>query len=104
MIAVQPYGDRSDYPTVSDEDWHKVNYNAIMQCSVCDLRNRCGQTLHRAHYRKSTDLIICSQDFLMEHLATKESREREGQLALLPEVSMMVLDEGHLLEYAAQRQ
>ena len=40
----------------------------------------------------------------MEHLATKESREREGQLALLPEVSMMVLDEGHLLEYAAQKQ
>ncbi|MEY9976673.1 ATP-dependent DNA helicase [Lysinibacillus sp. RC79] len=103
MIAIQPYGERSDYPTVSDEDWQKVNYNSIMQCSVCDLRNRCGQTLHRAHYRKSTDLIICSQDFLMEHLATKESREREGQLALLPEVSMMVLDEGHLLEYAAQK-
>ncbi|MBG9453992.1 ATP-dependent helicase [Lysinibacillus sphaericus] len=103
MIAIQPYGERSNYPTVSDEDWQKVNYNSIMQCSVCDLRNRCGQTLHRAHYRKSADLIICSQDFLMEHLATKESREREGQLALLPEVSMMVLDEGHLLEYAAQK-
>lgn len=103
MIAVQPYGERSDYPLVTDEDWEKVNYNSIMQCAVCDLRNRCGQTLHRAHYRKSTDLIICSQDFLMEHLATKESREREGQLPLLPEVSMMVLDEGHLLEYAAQK-
>lgn len=103
MIAVHPYGARSDYPTVTDDDWQKVNYNAIMQCGVCDLRNRCGQTLHRAHYRKSTDLIICSQDFLMEHLATKESREREGQLALLPEVSMIVLDEGHLLEYAAQK-
>lgn len=103
MIAVKPYGDRSDYSSVSDEDWQKVNYNAIMQCAVCDQRNRCGQTLHRAHYRKSTDLIICSQDFLMEHLATKESRQREGQLALLPEVSMIVLDEGHLLEYAAQK-
>ncbi|RUL55515.1 ATP-dependent DNA helicase [Lysinibacillus antri] len=103
MISVSPFGARSDYPTVSDEDWQKVNYNAIMQCSVCDMRNRCGQTLHRAHYRKSSDLIICSQDFLMEHLATKESREREGQLPLLPEVSMIVLDEGHLLEYAAQK-
>ena len=40
----QPYGDRSDYPAVSDEDWQKVNYNSIMQCAVCDLRNRCGQT------------------------------------------------------------
>lgn len=103
MLNAVPYGDRSDFSTVSDEDWAKVNYNVVMQCSVCDLRNRCGQTLHRAHYRQSTDLIICSQDFLMEHLATKESREREGQLPLLPEVSMIVLDEGHLLEYAAQK-
>lgn len=103
MLNAVPYGERSDFPTVSDEDWQKVNYNAVMQCSVCDLRNRCGQTLHRAHYRSSTDLIICSQDFLMEHLASKESREREGQLPLLPEVSMIVLDEGHLLEYAAQK-
>lgn len=102
MLTVSPYGARSDYSAISDEDWQRVNYNAIMQCSVCDMRNRCGQTLHRSHYRGSSDLIICSQDFLMEHLATKESREREGQLPLLPEVSMMVLDEGHLLEYAAQ--
>ncbi|WP_102692474.1 ATP-dependent DNA helicase [Rummeliibacillus pycnus] len=97
------YGQHSDYPNISDEEWNLVNYNSIQQCSVCDLRNRCGQTLHRAHYRESTDLIICSQDFLMEHIATKESREREGQLALLPEASMIVLDEGHLLEYAAQK-
>ncbi|WP_431029924.1 ATP-dependent DNA helicase [Lysinibacillus sp. LZ02] len=103
LTKAVPYGDRSDFPTVGDEDWQKVNYNAVMQCAVCDMRNRCGQTLHRMHYRQSTDLIICSQDFLMEHLATKESREREGQLPLLPEVSMMVLDEGHLLEYAAQK-
>nr|WP_106778784.1 ATP-dependent DNA helicase [Lysinibacillus timonensis] len=103
MNAISPYGSRSDYPSISDESWQKVNYNSLMQCSVCDLRNRCGQTLHRAHYRSSTDLIICSQDFLMEHLATKESREREGHLPLLPEVSMIVLDEGHLLEYAAQK-
>ena len=103
MRTINPYGARSDFSAVGDEEWQKVNYNAIMQCSVCDVRNRCGQTLHRAHYRESSDLIICSQDFLMEHLATKESREREGQLPLLPEVSMIVLDEGHLLEYAAQK-
>ena len=103
MSEMYLYGDRSDYPTVSDEDWKQVNYNELMQCAVCDERNRCGQTLHRQHYREAGDIIICSQDFLMEHLATKESREREGQTALLPEVSMMVLDEGHLLEYAAQK-
>ncbi|SOC37594.1 ATP-dependent DNA helicase [Ureibacillus acetophenoni] len=103
MVSTELYGSRSDYPFISDESWQKVNYNSIMQCGVCEMRNRCGQTLHRAHYRSSSDLIICSQDFLMEHLATKESREREGHLPLLPEVSMIVLDEGHLLEYAAQK-
>ncbi|WP_146551970.1 ATP-dependent DNA helicase [Rummeliibacillus sp. SL167] len=101
--SLELYGQHSDYPNISDEEWNLVNYNSIQQCSVCNLRNRCGQTLHRAHYRESTDLIICSQDFLMEHISTKESRIREGQLALLPEVSMIVLDEGHLLEYAAQK-
>ena len=39
----------------------------------------------------------------MEHIWTKESRKRQGQLPLLPEVSMIVFDEGHLLEYSAQR-
>ena len=39
----------------------------------------------------------------MEHIWTKESRERQGQLPLLPEASMVVFDEGHLLEYSAQR-
>ncbi|MEK4285098.1 ATP-dependent DNA helicase [Ureibacillus sp. FSL K6-0165] len=102
-VQIPLYGARSDYPQISDENWNKVNYNSIMQCSTCEKRNRCGQTLHRTHYRKATDLIICSQDFLMEHLATKESRKREGQLTLLPDVSLIVLDEGHLLEYAAQK-
>lgn len=78
MVSTQPYGARSDYPFISDESWQKVNYNSIMQCGVCEMRNRCGQTLHRAHYRSSSDIIICSQDFLMEHLATKESREEKG--------------------------
>lgn len=100
---LEPYGQRSDYPNISDEEWSHVNYNAIQQCQVCDVRNRCGQTLHRQNYRESTDLIICSQDFYMEHIATKESREREGQTPLLPEVSMAVFDEGHLLEFAAQK-
>lgn len=103
MNTIPLYGVRSDYPSISDEQWNQVNYHSIMHCAVCDMRNKCGQTLHRKHYRSATDLIICSQDFLMEHLVTKESRIREGQLPLLPEVSMIVLDEGHLLEYAAHK-
>lgn len=103
MQKIYPYGERSQFAGVSDEDWQKVNYHPTQQCMVCDLRNRCGQTIHRQHYRESTDLIICSHEFLMEHIWTKESRIREGQMPLLPEVSMAVLDEGHLLEFAAQK-
>jgi len=103
LQAVYPYGERSAFPNVSDEDWQKVNYHPIQQCGVCDMRNRCGQTIHRQNYREAGDLIICSHDFLMEHIWTKESRLREGQMPLLPDVSMIVLDEGHLLEFAAQR-
>lgn len=103
LQKIYPYGERSQYPGVSDEDWQKVNFHPTQQCMVCDVRNRCGQTIHRQNYRESTDLIICSHEFLMEHIWTKDSRVREGQLPLLPEVSMMVLDEGHLLEFAAQK-
>lgn len=103
LQQIYPYGERSQFPHVSDEDWQKVNYHPTQQCMVCDMRNRCGQTIHRQNYRESSDLIICSHEFLMEHIWTKESRIREGQLPLLPEVSMTVLDEGHLLEFAAQK-
>ncbi|VDH01618.1 Probable ATP-dependent helicase dinG homolog [Lysinibacillus sphaericus] len=103
LSEVYPYGERSSYPDLSDGEWETINYHPIQQCGGCDLRNRCGQTIHRSEYRKASDLIICSHDFFMEHLWTKESRKRQGQLPLLPEVSMAVFDEGHLLEYAAQR-
>ncbi|MDQ1001773.1 Rad3-related DNA helicase [Neobacillus niacini] len=66
-------------------------------------RHRCGLTLNRDFYRHAKDLIICSHDFYMEHIWTKESRKREGQLPLLPDHSSVVFDEGHLLEYAAQK-
>ncbi len=69
----------------------------------CAYRHRCGLTLHREHYRNAADLIICSHDFYMEHIWTKDSRKREGQLPLLPEASSVVFDEGHLLEFASQK-
>ncbi|PSL41938.1 ATP-dependent DNA helicase DinG [Planomicrobium soli] len=98
-----PYGERSSFPDVTDDEWQQVNYHPIQNCAACDLRNKCGQTIHRNHYREATDLVICSHDFLMEHIWTKETRVREGQTPLLPESSLIVLDEGHLLEFAAQR-
>ncbi|WJY28558.1 ATP-dependent DNA helicase [Sporosarcina trichiuri] len=103
LAEVFPYGERSSYPELSDSQWETINYHPIQQCGGCELRNRCGQTIHRSEYRNAADLIICSHDFFMEHIWTKESRKRQGQLPLLPDISMTVFDEGHLLEYAAQR-
>ncbi|MFC3211460.1 ATP-dependent DNA helicase [Planomicrobium okeanokoites] len=103
MQNTYPYGERSSFPEINDDQWQQVNYHPIQNCAACELRNKCGQTIHRNHYREATDLVICSHDFLMEHLWTKETRIREGQTPLLPEFSQIVLDEGHLLEFAAQR-
>lgn len=103
MQSFEKYGDRRDYPNLSDVLWGKVNWDPLQDCFSCDKRHRCGLTLHREYYRHSTDLIICSHDFYMEHIWTKESRKREGQLPLLPEHSSVVFDEGHLLEFAAQK-
>ncbi|MED3911006.1 ATP-dependent DNA helicase [Peribacillus simplex] len=103
MNAYTAYGDRKQYPYLNDEDWSKVGWDQLQNCFTCDKRHRCGQTLSRDHYRKSSDLIICSHDFFMEHVWTKEKRKREGQLPLLPDHSCVVFDEGHLLEFAAQK-
>ncbi|OEH92982.1 ATP-dependent DNA helicase [Bacillus solimangrovi] len=103
MQSFKRYGDRKDFPDLSDDQWEKVNWDSLQQCSSCDVRHRCGMTLNRDYYRKATDLIICSHDFFMEHVWTKESRQEEGQLPLLPEMSSVVFDEGHLLEFAAQK-
>lgn len=103
MQSFFPYGDRRDYKELTDEQWEKISWDPIQDCFSCQNRHRCGQTLHREFYRSGGDLIICSQDFYMEHIWTKESRIREGQLPLLPDGSCVVFDEGHLLEYASQK-
>lgn len=103
MQSFHHYGDRKDYPELSDKQWEKVAWDPLQDCFSCPKRHRCGQTLHREYYRGARDLIICSHDFYMEHIWTKESRKREGQLPLLPESCAVVFDEGHLLEFAAQK-
>lgn len=103
MQAFSRYGDRKGYPQLTNQQWLNIGWDPLQDCFSCDLRHRCGQTLHRDYYRNATDLIICSHDFYMEHIWTKESRKREGQLPLLPESSSVVFDEGHLLEYASQK-
>lgn len=103
MNRFERYGDRKEYPWVSDATWEKISWDSLQQCSTCEWRHRSGQTLNREYYRHATDIIICSHDFYMEHVWTKESRKREGQMPLLPESSCVVFDEGHLLEFAAQK-
>ncbi|ASN06942.1 ATP-dependent DNA helicase [Virgibacillus necropolis] len=103
MKSFERYGDRKEYPWVSNATWEKIAWDPLQQCSTCEWRHRSGQTLNRDYYRHATDIIICSHDFYMEHVWTKESRKREGQLPLLPESSSVVFDEGHLLEFAAQK-
>ena len=103
MTKFEVYGDRKEYPYLTDEEWSKVGWDSLQNCFSCEKRHRCGQTLSRDHYRKAQDLIVCSHDFFMEHIWTKEARKREGQLPLLPEYSTVIFDEGHLLEFSAQK-
>ncbi|BCB04480.1 ATP-dependent DNA helicase [Bacillus sp. KH172YL63] len=103
MNSFSHYGDRKEYAGLSDEEWNNVGWDSLQDCMSCAYRHRCGLTLHREHYRNAADLIICSHDFYMEHIWTKDSRKREGQLPLLPEASSVVFDEGHLLEFASQK-
>ncbi|WP_010648592.1 ATP-dependent DNA helicase [Oceanobacillus massiliensis] len=103
MKSFERYGDRKEYPWVPDGKWGEIAWDPLQQCSTCDWRHRSGQTLNREYYRHAKDIIICSHDFYMEHVWTKESRKREGQMPLLPEASSVVFDEGHLLEFSAQK-
>lgn len=103
MQSFYPYGDRKHYPHLNDEQWKKIGWDTFQDCFVCDKRQRCGMTLSRDHYRKSSDIIVCSHDFYMEHVWSYEGRKRAGQLPLLPDHSAVVFDEGHLLEFAAQK-
>lgn len=103
MQSFHAYGDRRDYPQLNDEEWRAISWDPFQDCFTCDRRHRCGQTLSRDHYRRATDIIICSHDYYLEHVWTFDSRKREGQLPLLPEHSSVIFDEGHLLESAAMK-
>lgn len=58
MNAYSRYGDRKEYPWVSNEKWSTMAWDPLQQCSTCDWRHRCGQTLNRDYYRRSADLCL----------------------------------------------
>ncbi|WP_113929373.1 ATP-dependent DNA helicase [Bacillus sp. P14.5] len=103
MTKYHRYGDRKEYSGLTDNEWEVVGWDNLQDCMSCAQRHRCGQTLNRDYYREAADLIVVSHDFYMEHIWTKESRVREGQLPLLPQASSVIFDEGHLLEFASQK-
>ncbi|QGQ46636.1 ATP-dependent DNA helicase [Metabacillus sediminilitoris] len=103
MQQFSAYGDRKEFGHLNDEEWNKIGWDTFQDCFTCSQRHRCGLTLSRDYYRKATDIIVCSHDYFMEHVWTYDSRKREGQMPLLPEYSSVVFDEGHLLEFAAQK-
>ncbi|WP_409251130.1 ATP-dependent DNA helicase [Bacillus sp. SCS-153A] len=103
MTKYHRYGDRKEYSQLTDLEWERIGWDNLQDCMSCSQRHRCGQTLNRDYYREAADLIVCSHDFYMEHIWTKESRVREGQLPLLPQASSVIFDEGHLLEFASQK-
>ncbi|MFC5401182.1 ATP-dependent DNA helicase [Cohnella soli] len=103
MQSFHAYGDRKQYPHLNDHQWNRTSWDSFQDCFACQQRHRCGQTLSREYFRNSSELIICSHDFYMEHVWTYEGRKREGQLPLLPDHCAVVFDEGHLLESAAQK-
>ncbi len=82
LQSFTPYGNRKEYPELTDGQWSRLGWDVFQDCLVCHQRHRCGQTLSRDHYRKAADLVICSHDFYMEHVWTYEARKREGQLAI----------------------
>ncbi|WP_338379245.1 hypothetical protein, partial [Enterococcus faecium] len=97
------YGDRTDFPDLTDEPWVDIGWDPLQDCLACSRLHRCGLTLPWEHYRQEEDVHVWSHDFYMEHVWTKESRKREGELPFLPDGSCVVFDEGHLLEFASQK-
>ena len=91
------YGDRKDYPELTDEQWGKIGWDPLQDCFTCENDIDVDKLCIEIGIVNAGDFIICSHDFYMEHIWTKESRKREGQLPLLPEHSCVVFDEGHLL-------
>ena len=83
MQSFERYGDRKDYPELTDEHWGEIGWDSLEDCFTCENRHRCGQTLHRDWYRHAGDFIICSHDFYMEHIWTKESQKTRRTIAIV---------------------
>lgn len=88
-------GERSEMPGVPDRVWAQVAWDEAMSCETCLSRGFCKLVQVRRHYRAARDLIVCDHGIFFDDLWTRDQRQADGKLPLLPEYAAVVLDEGH---------
>ncbi|SDT56181.1 ATP-dependent DNA helicase DinG [Paenibacillaceae bacterium GAS479] len=96
-------GCRLEVPSVGDELWSFVQWEEGQDCGDCSVEYRCPTRRAREHYRKATDIIVCTHSYFFRHIRTKEILKEQGNLPLLPSYSAIIFDEAHLLEDSARR-
>lgn len=88
-------GERSEMPNVPDRVWTQVAWDEAMSCETCSSRGFCRLVKARQHYRSAVDLIVCDHGIFFDDLWTRDEREADGKLPLLPDYSAVIFDEGH---------
>ncbi len=88
-------GERSEMPHVPDRVWTQVAWDEAMSCDTCPSRGFCRLVKARQHYRAAVDLIVCDHGIFFDDLWTRDEREADGKLPLLPNYSAVIFDEGH---------
>jgi len=88
-------GERSEMPNVPDRVWTQVAWDEAMSCETCSSRGFCRLVKARQHYRSAVDLIVCDHGIFFDDLWTRDEREADDKLPLLPNYSTVIFDEGH---------
>ena len=42
MQTFYPYGDRKEYPELTNDEWSRIGYDSFQDCLTCDMRHRWG--------------------------------------------------------------
>ena len=105
-------GDRAEMPGVDDELWAEVAYNSTLDCTHCRRRGYCHLARARQSLWAEQDFIVCSHDIFFKDLwSRRQNLQKEMRLLemvqtkmpYLPRYSVVVFDEGHLIETPALR-
>lgn len=88
-------GERSEMPLVPDHVWKHIGWDESMSCESCSCRGYCKLVKAKEHYRLAKDLIISDHEVFFDDLWTRQERLADGKLAMLPNYSAVIFDEGH---------